>query len=205
MIFTAVGTLPVNPTTATRGSCSIEVVRVWSGPVTTVSTPGGSCAAIRCSDSVRASGQASGGLTTAVLPASSAGTTCEWARVTGQLKGTITSATPSGRRISTILTVSSSVTRGSSAAAKAAVRWTVGPMLPHSPVASRSTFPFSRVSSTARSARPACVAAAAALSSSCRSAKLRPLQDGPAACAASIAAHPSAGVPSGTVPTAVCG
>ena len=64
-------------------------------PVTTLSTPGGSFSATRWMTRVVASGAEGGGLTIAVLPASSA---CgsEAPRIAiGQLNGTITVTTPS--------------------------------------------------------------------------------------------------------------
>ena len=81
-------TLPVKQTLASRCSgsgptCSRRL------PVTTLSTPGGSFSAMRCTTRVVASGAVGGGFTIAVLPASSA---CgsEAPRIAiGQLKGTM--------------------------------------------------------------------------------------------------------------------
>ncbi len=66
-----------------------------SAPVTTLSTPGGSFSAMRCTTRAVARGAEGGGLTIAVFPASRA-----WGRAApriaiGQLKGTMTVTTPS--------------------------------------------------------------------------------------------------------------
>ena len=64
-------------------------------PVTTLSTPGGSFSATRWMTRVVASGAEGGGLTIAVLPASSAWGSDAPRIAIGQLNGTITVTTPS--------------------------------------------------------------------------------------------------------------
>ena len=65
-------------------------------PVTTLSTPAGSFSAMRCTTRVRASGVVGGGLTIAVLPASSACGRAAPRIAIGQLNGTMSVTTPSG-------------------------------------------------------------------------------------------------------------
>ena len=88
-------TLPVKQTLATSG-LSIRAAMSASRPVTTLSTPGGSFSAIRCTTRVVASGAVGGGFTIAVLPASSACGSAAARIAIGQLNGTMTVTTPSG-------------------------------------------------------------------------------------------------------------
>jgi hypothetical protein len=88
-------TLPVKQTFATSGFW-IRPAMFSSRPLITLSTPGGSFSATRCTSRAIASGVVGGTFTIAVLPASSA---CgsEAPRIAiGQLNGTITVTTPSG-------------------------------------------------------------------------------------------------------------
>jgi hypothetical protein len=90
-------TPPVKQSFFTRSSWISAGPISASVPVTTFSTPGGSSWATCCTVRTVASGQVGGGLTTTVLPASSA---CgrEAARMaSGQLNGTMIVTTPSGR------------------------------------------------------------------------------------------------------------
>ena len=88
-------TLPVKQTFATSG-LSIRPAISLSRPVTTLSTPGGSFSATRCTRRVVASGVDGGGLTMAVLPASRAWGSAAARIAIGQLNGTITVTTPIG-------------------------------------------------------------------------------------------------------------
>ncbi len=88
-------TEPVKQTFATS-SLVIRAAMSASLPVTTLRTPAGSFSAMRCTRRVVASGADGGGLTIAVLPASSACGRAAPRIAIGQLNGTITVTTPSG-------------------------------------------------------------------------------------------------------------
>ena len=93
----AAGQLPVKQTFLTRSSDTSTEPISASAPVTTLSTPGGRCCATSWAVRTVASGAVGGGLTTTVLPASSAWGS-EAARIaSGQLNGTMIVTTPSGR------------------------------------------------------------------------------------------------------------
>ena len=89
------------PTEPVKQTFAMSVFRISADmlaslPVTTLSTPGGSFSAIRCTTRVVASGADNGGLTIAVLPASSACGSDAPRIAIGQLKGTMMVTTPSG-------------------------------------------------------------------------------------------------------------
>src|SRR3954454_18944545 len=103
MIRLPAPTLPVKPTLRTRGSWTTTGPSTASCPETTLSTPGGSSAAISSTVRPNDSGVVGGALTTTVLPATSA---CgsEAARIAnGQLNGTMRLTTPSGRCVTRVL------------------------------------------------------------------------------------------------------
>src|SRR3712207_9254272 len=95
MIFLPPLTLPVKQTFATSGSAIRPAISL-SRPVTTLSTPGGSFSATRCTRRVVASGVDGGGLTMAVLAASSAGGRDAARIAIGPMKGNITVTKPRG-------------------------------------------------------------------------------------------------------------
>ena len=88
-------TEPVKQTLATSVFW-IRPAMFSSVPVTTLSTPGGSFSAMRCTTRVVARGAEGGGLTIAVLPASRAWGSAAPRIAIGQLNGTMTVTTPSG-------------------------------------------------------------------------------------------------------------
>src|SRR3954465_13420344 len=97
MIRLPAPTLPVKPTLRTRGSWISTGPSTASCPETTLSTPGGSSAAISSTAGTNDSGVVGGASTPTVLPATSAWGS-EAARIAnGQLNGTMRLTTPSGR------------------------------------------------------------------------------------------------------------
>ena len=95
IIFLPPFTEPVKQTLATS-ELRISALMLASTPVTTFSTPGGSCLAMRSTIRVVASGAVRGGFTMTVLPASSACGRAAPRMATGQLNGTMIVTTPSG-------------------------------------------------------------------------------------------------------------
>jgi hypothetical protein len=89
--------LPVKHTFLTRSSPISGAPISASAPVTTLTTPGGRSAATRWTVRTVASGAVGGGLTTTVLPATSACGSEAARMASGQLKGTMMVTTPSGR------------------------------------------------------------------------------------------------------------
>ncbi len=94
MMLRADGIEPVKPILPTSGWVVSRSPISAGTPVTTLSAPGGSRPAICSMVLISASGQVSGGLTTTVLPASSAGMICMKASPTGPFHGTIDTTTP---------------------------------------------------------------------------------------------------------------
>ena len=122
MIFLPPPTEPVKQTFAISG-LRISADMLASGPVTTLSTPGGSCSAMRCTTRVVASGAVNGGFTMTVLPASSACGSDAPRIAIGQLKGTMMETTPSGWYDTVVCTGMAPGTGGSTFAVSTSSAW----------------------------------------------------------------------------------
>ena len=97
MISRPVAVSPVNAILPTPSWAASAVPTMGPGPVTTLSTPGGSPASSASSPSRSAvSGDHEAGLSTAVFPAASAGPTFQLAIISGKFQGTIRPTTPMG-------------------------------------------------------------------------------------------------------------
>ena len=99
MISCPVAVSPVNATLPIPGWAAIAAPTTGPGPVTTLSTPGGSPASSASSPSrIAVSGEYEAGFRTAVLPAASAGPTFHEAIMIGKFQGTMSPTTPIGSR-----------------------------------------------------------------------------------------------------------
>ena len=137
------------------------------GPLTTFSVPGGSSAAKAAATESTAAGHDGGVLATTVFPASSAGMALLPRIATGQLYGSMAATTPNGALSTSVRApppVGSRVRRESASATNGSKAPTMPVKALESNVASHSTLPCSRVSSSATpsGARRALAAAAAA-------------------------------------------
>ena len=102
MIARPVAVEPVNETRSTRGSVASTEATPLSRGVTTLSTPGGRsvCSAASRPSSAATHGVSGAGLSTTVLPASSAGPTLARLIWLGKFHGVIAATTPiASRRI----------------------------------------------------------------------------------------------------------
>ena len=96
-IHFAVGTLPVNEMRARRGSLTSLAPVLAPLPCTTLNTPGGRPAASAASaSSEQVSGAHSGGFSTQVLPAASAGPSFQVDSISGAFHGVMMATTPAG-------------------------------------------------------------------------------------------------------------
>jgi hypothetical protein len=90
---------PVNDTARTSGEATTAAPAAGPRPITTLTTPGGSPAAVRQrAKCIALSGASSEGLSTTVLPAARAGAAFQAGIATGKFHGVISPTTPSGRR-----------------------------------------------------------------------------------------------------------
>ena len=117
--FLPVATEPVKLIFRGTG-CEVIQPPSSSPPLTTLSTPGGSTSRRTSPSRSVASGVNGDGLSTTVLPASSAGAIFQAASDSGKFHGVIAATTPTGRRTTSANTRSSSwmTSRGRSSLAK---------------------------------------------------------------------------------------
>ena len=190
MIRLPAPTLPVKPTLRTRGSWMRTGPSVASCPETTLSTPGGSSAAISATVRTNDSGVVGGALTTTVLPATSACGSEAARMASGQLNGTIRLTTPSGTCVTRVLYggAGSSRTPATTSASPAASSKRAS-ITCISISHSERTLPFSRDSSSTRSSLSAASAPRLAFTRAARSCGSSAAQAGKASCAAATAAR----------------
>ena len=199
MIFLPPPTEPVKQTFAISG-LRISADMLASGPVTTLSTPGGSCSAMRCTTRVVASGAVNGGFTMTVLPASSACGSDAPRIAIGQLKGTMMDTTPSGWYDTVVCTGMAPGTGGSTFAVSTSSAWLKANFqrisnTSESTQASKRILPFSceRIAASASRFAPSMPCRAASIFSA-RCGGVRAAQAGYAAFAAATASRTSSGV-----------
>ena len=155
---------PVNATRSTSG-CPVSGAPASAPlPFTTLSTPGGSPASRASSPSiVHVSGAHSGGFSTTVLPAASAGPTRQVASMNGAFQGVETAVTPAGSWRTRLRSPPCRVRAGSSrrsTAQSAKKRMLLAPRGSTRSRIASSSEPLSTVSTAARSGTAASIASA---------------------------------------------
>ena len=198
MMFLPVGVEPVN-TILLMSGCFAIAEPTPDSPVTMFSTPGGRIAFASSTKRSVAVGVTDAGLITTVLPARSAGITCQIAIISGQFHGVIEPTTPSGLRC-TSMRASRLSWITSTGSASSAVAWVHAIAPPTSipdptPFSPPSGLPASFVTSSISSGMFASSAAPSACSRRWRSASGVRLHAGNAARAAATAWSTCAGVP----------